>query len=122
PLGPVSAGETLLVRREGDEALLLDWLAEKGGPRQLLHIPLSRTKVVAVKAILGHRGLVSGVDPIERPIRQRAIPIVIVILLLIGAAGLGVASLWRLQHLRFLEARHKAELEKEVLASHYNYL
>ncbi len=149
PLGPVSAGETVLVRRAGDEALLLGWLAEKGVARQLLHIPLSRTKVVAVKAILGQRGLVSGVDPmgrpimavvralpesewllisriplarIEGPIRQRAIPIVIVILLLIGAAGLGVASLWRLQHLRFLEARHKAELEKEVLASHYNYL
>ena len=149
PLGPVSAGETVLARRAGDEALLLDWPAEKGGARRLLHIPLSRTEVVAVKAILGQRGLVSGVDPIGRPImaavralpdsewllisriplariegpiRQRAIPIVIVILLLIGAAGLSIASLWRLQLLRFLEARHKAELEKEVLASHYNYL
>jgi PAS domain S-box-containing protein len=148
-LGPVSAGDTVLVRREGDEALLLNWLVEKGGARQLLHIPLSRTQVVAVKAIQGQTGLVRGVDPtgrpimavvrtmpgsewllisripleaIEGPIRQRAIPLVLLAVLLIGGAGLAVAFLWGLQQRRFLEARHKAELEKEVLASHYNYL
>ncbi|MGD0579152.1 MAG: PAS domain S-box protein, partial [Bryobacteraceae bacterium] len=147
--GPVRSGETVLVRREGDEALYLNKLEEKEGARRLARVPLGRSESIAVKAVLGARGLVQGqnqqgqpalaavralpgsewllvsgvpLERIEGPIRRRGIPIVIVVVLLIAAAGLGVTSLWRLQRLRFLEARHKAELEKEVLASHYNYL
>ena len=148
-LAPVRGRETVLVRREGDEALLLNWREENGATRGLVHVPLSRREVVSVQAVLGTRGLVQGQDPrgqpvlaavralpgsqwllvsripvehIEGPIRRRAIQIVLVVLLLIGVAGLGVTLLWRLERLRLVEARRKVELEKEVLASHYNFL
>ena len=142
-------GDTVLVRQEGTEALLLNWGEENAAARGLVHVPLSRREVVSVQAVLGKRGLVEGHDPrgepvlaairalpesqwllvsripverIEGPIRRRAIQIVLVVVLLILVAGLGVTFLWRLERLRLEEARRKAELEKELLASHYNYL
>ena len=148
-LEPVRAGETVLVRREGDEALYLNKLQEKGGARELAHVPLNRREFISVKAVLGARGLVEGLNqwglpsvgvvravpgsewllvssvPVERiegPIRRRAIPIVLAVVLFVAVAGLGATLLWRQQQVRFLEARRKSELEKEVLASHYNYL
>lgn len=146
---PALGGDTMLVRREGDEALFLNRREQNGAARQLVHVPLSRRELVTVQAILGKRGLVEGQDwhgapvvaavravpgsqwllisriPVERiegPIRRRAIQIGLDVVLLIGVAGLGVMFLWRLERLRWLEARRKVELEKEVIASHYNYL
>ncbi|MGC9999323.1 MAG: PAS domain S-box protein, partial [Bryobacteraceae bacterium] len=146
---PAGGGDTVLVRQEGDEALFLNRREQNGSARQLLHVPLSRRELVTAQAILGKRGLVEGQDwrgapvvaavravpgsqwllisriPVERiegPIRRSAIQIVLVVVLLILVAGLGVTFLWRLERLRLVEARRKVELEKEVLASHYNYL
>jgi PAS domain S-box-containing protein len=149
PPVPAGGGDTVLVRREGDEALFLNRLEQNGAARQSVHVPLSRGELVTVQAILGKRGLVEGLDRggepvlaairavpesqwllisrisverIQGPIRRRAIQIVFVVVLLILVAGLGVTLLWRLERLRLEEARRKVELEKEVLASHYNYL
>jgi two-component system, cell cycle sensor histidine kinase and response regulator CckA len=54
--------ETLLVRREGDDVLFLNDLRHKPGTALKLRIPLSRTDVPAVMAVLGQEGVVTGKD------------------------------------------------------------
>ncbi len=59
---PSETAETLLVRRDGDDVLFLNDVRFRSGSALSLRIPLSRTDVPAVKAVLGERGLVRGVD------------------------------------------------------------
>ena len=54
--------ETLLVRRDGDEVLFLNELRHQQDTALKLRIPLSRTDVPAVMAVLGRRGQFLGKD------------------------------------------------------------
>ena len=57
---PSPTSETLLVRREGDEALYLNETRDRQGLAPNLRVPLTRTEVPAVRAVLGDRGLMAG--------------------------------------------------------------
>ena len=59
---PSNSSETLLVKRDGDDALFLNSLRHKSGAALKLRISLSRTDVPAVKAVLGTQGVVKGRD------------------------------------------------------------
>lgn len=59
---PSQSAETVLIRRDGNDALYLDELRHKSNTALRLRIPLSRTEVPAVKAILGKQGIVEGID------------------------------------------------------------
>ncbi len=147
--GPRRAGETLLVGRNGEEALYLDnrTPGNKAGARTPLG--LDKREAIALKALHGESGLISGVDRqgrrvvaavcsipdsqwlviaqiplevIDKPIRGRALPISLAVIALILASGMTSAYLWRLQERKYDEARHGAELEKRALATHYNFL
>ncbi len=59
---PSKTAETLLVRRDGDHALFLNDLRHRADTALKLRIPLSRTEVPAVMAVLGKEGVVEGVD------------------------------------------------------------
>jgi PAS domain S-box-containing protein len=59
---PSVTAETLLVRRDGSDALYLNDLKYRKGAALRLRMPLSRTDVPVVKAALGERGIVEGVD------------------------------------------------------------
>ncbi|MEW6079979.1 MAG: PAS domain S-box protein [Thermodesulfobacteriota bacterium] len=59
---PSRTAETLLVRRDGDEALFLNSLRHQPGAALNLRIPLNRTDVPAVMAIMGKVGVVRGKD------------------------------------------------------------
>ncbi|MDR3570143.1 MAG: PAS domain S-box protein [Syntrophobacteraceae bacterium] len=59
---PSRTAETLLVRREGDEVLFLNDLRHRPDTALKLRIPLSRTNVPAVRAVLGFEGVMMGKD------------------------------------------------------------
>jgi len=59
---PSTTAETLLVRRDGDAVLFLNDLRHQPDTALKLRIPLSRTDVPAVMAVLGQQGLVEGLD------------------------------------------------------------
>lgn len=59
---PSKTEETLLVRRDGDDALFLNDLRYRPGTALKLRIPLSRTDIPAVMAVLGKEGLVESRD------------------------------------------------------------
>ena len=57
-----TTAETLLVRRDGGEALLLNVLRHKKDPALTIRFPLSQTEVPAVQAVTGHTGVFEGRD------------------------------------------------------------
>ncbi len=59
---PSASGETLLVRRDGDSALFISNLRHRPDSAFTLRIPLSQVAAPAVKAVLGQRGVVEGLD------------------------------------------------------------
>ena len=59
---PSKTAETMLVRRDGDSVLYLNDLRHQPGTALKLRIPLSKTEVPAVMAVLGHEGIVPGKD------------------------------------------------------------
>ena len=59
---PSRTAETLLVRRDGDSVLFLNELRHQTNTALKLRLPLTKTDVPAVKAVLGQRGVVHGTD------------------------------------------------------------
>ena len=59
---PSETAETLLVRREGDEAVFLNELRFQKDAALTHRIPLERQDNPAVKAVLGEEGSVEGID------------------------------------------------------------
>jgi len=60
--------ETLLVRQEGDEAVLLNPIRFNSEAALNLRLPSSQSQVNEVKAILGSRGIVEGLDYRGQPV------------------------------------------------------
>ncbi|MBI5687842.1 MAG: PAS domain S-box protein [Verrucomicrobia bacterium] len=59
---PTRTAETLLVRRDGGDALCLNELRHQKDSALKLRIPLSRVETPAVMAVLGKEGVVEGAD------------------------------------------------------------
>jgi PAS domain S-box-containing protein len=59
---PSRTSEVLLVRRDGDWVVFLNKLRHSDAPALSLRIPLSRTDVPAVQAVLGQTGMYEGPD------------------------------------------------------------
>lgn len=59
---PSPSAETLLVRRAGDKIVFLNQLRFAEFAPLHLHIPLTNTDVLGVKAVLGQTGVVEGLD------------------------------------------------------------
>jgi two-component system, cell cycle sensor histidine kinase and response regulator CckA len=131
-----ASGETLLVRREGPDALFLNPLRYAPESALRLHLPLARTDAIASQAIGGAQGALSGVDYRGVPVFAAARPVpgtdwfLIVetdraealaplvrgwmwlgglALGLILTAAAGLALLWRRSELRFYRAHLHVE-------------
>jgi signal transduction histidine kinase len=118
------SAETLLVRRDGEDALYLNNLKFNPAAPLSLRVPLSRPEVPGVQAALGRRGITTGPDyrgvpvlaavaavpgtswqvvaridlqEVYAPLRGRLGVIVLAVLLLLLGAGGAVALLWRRQ-------------------------
>jgi signal transduction histidine kinase len=132
---PSETAETLLVRREGKDALYLNELKFQKNAALTLRIPLGNQDVPSVKAVLGWKGIVEGIDYRGVPVLAavRAIPdspwflvarmdaaevykpmreTMWLMLLLVGAlilgAGAGVGLIWRQQRLHVYRERSEA--------------
>ena len=147
--GPDRAGETLLMRRDGQEALYLDESSLHGKINKVSRLHLSGQDAAAVQALKGESGLFRSTDrkgrrvlaagraipnsqwlvctqvpleTIEKPLRDRALPVAFSVVSLILVLGLTAGYFWRLQERKYSAARRGAELEKQALFTHYNFL
>jgi PAS domain S-box-containing protein len=146
---PSASGETLLVRREGNNVLFLNELRHRKDTALKLRLPLSTPTLPAASVILGHSGVIAGRDyrgvsvwsvarpvegsswfivakidlnEIELPVRRAALAIFLVTLFLILATALVVLFLWQRQNSRFRLDQLEAESRRRALVSHFDYL
>lgn len=127
--------ETLLVRRDGDEALFLNPVRYRPGAALTLRIPLEDTDVLAAKVVLGQTGVVDGIDyrgvavigdvepvpdspwflvarqdlaEVHAPLTARLWQTVILLGALVIASAAGLWLTWRQQQLRHYRVRVEA--------------
>ena len=132
---PSPTAETLIVRREGNDALFLNELRFQVNTALKLRIPLWETELPSLKAVLGHEGIVEGQDyrgvsviadvravpgapwflvarvdvsEVYAPVRERLWLMVALISALLLASGACVGLLWRQQSTRFSRERGEA--------------
>ncbi len=139
---PSRTAETLLIRKDGNNALFLNRLKFNNDAALKLRIPLDSTDVPAVKAALGQTGIIEGRDyrgkpvvadlhavpdspwflvarmdlsEVYEPLTERLwITVFIMCGMLIGA-GTGVGLLWRQQKTRFYRDHFLAGRERAWL-------
>ncbi|MFA6055011.1 MAG: GAF domain-containing protein [Thermodesulfovibrionales bacterium] len=127
--------ETLIVRRDGNDALFLNEQKFQKNAALNLRIPLEKTEIPAVQAVLGHQGIVEGKDyrgspviasvravpdspwflvarmdisEVYTPLRERLWEIVILIGALLVCAGAGTGFVWRHQRARYYREKYEA--------------
>ena len=132
---PSETAETLLVRREGNDALFLNDLKFQTNTALNLRVSLENTNNPAVKAVLGQEGIVEGVDyrgetvlaalkaipdspwflearmdtaEVFAPMRSRLWQMVVMICVLILGSAAGVGLVWRQQRVRFYRAQYES--------------
>lgn len=129
--------ETLLVRRDGDDALFLNELRFQENTSMSLRIPLDQTEIMAVKAVRGQTGVVKGVDyrgvevigalraipdspwflvarmdiaEVETPLRTRLWQTFLMMGLAIGVVGAGLTTVWRQQRIQYYRQQAESAL------------
>ena len=132
---PSPSAETLLVRREGNTALFLNELKFQTNTALNLRIPLEKTNVAAVEAVLGQEGIVESRDyrgvpvlaalraipdspwslvarrdaaEVFAPMRDRLWQVVVMICVLLFGSGACVGLVWRQQRSRFYQAQYES--------------
>ena len=146
---PSNSAETQLIRREGNDVVYLNGLRYNPDTPLTLRIPLNRTNVPAVQAVLGGEGIVDGVDyqgvpviadiqkvpgtpwflvarmdasEVYGPLRERALLLILIIAILLAGAGAGIGLIWRDQNIRFNKEMYEVEnafLKERLRAQSY---
>lgn len=139
---PTRTAETLLVRREGNEALFLNELKFSKNSALNLRSSLNNVNQPAVKAVLGTEGVVEGTDyrgvpvvaylqdvpgtpwylvarmdteEVYAPLKERLWWMVGAATLLLFSAGAGLGLLWRQQRVQFYRTQYSIERERAWL-------
>ncbi len=132
--GYSDTAETLLVRRDGENVLFLNPLRFDPNAALSLKISITRTDILAVKAVRGSYGIVEGVDyrghvnigfvqhvpnspwflitrmdreEIERPLRERLTQILVLIAALLISSGSVLTLVWHRNRERFYKQQYK---------------
>ncbi|MDO8281898.1 MAG: ATP-binding protein [Thermodesulfovibrionia bacterium] len=135
---PSSSGETLLVRREGDEVLFINELRHRRDTAFSLRFPLTKKELPAAMAVSGITGIIEGIDyrgmpviasigaipgspwfivskmdknEIYAPMRESLWTVVTLISLMILGSSLGIGLIWRQQ--RILHYRRLLDTEMQ---------
>jgi hypothetical protein len=140
------SAETLLVRKDGDGVLYLNELRFRRDTALRMRLPLSTEGLPAAAAARGDQGPFEGRDyrgvqvlaviraipetpwsmvakidseEVYAPVREETRIITAFVVLLIGAAGIGLAFLWKVQTSRFFLQRYQEEkdMREALLAS-----
>ena len=128
-------GETLLVRREGNDVLFLNELRFMENTALKLRFPLETKTMPAAQAALGTQGLMEGIDyrgmpviaalaavpnspwflvarmdktEVYAPIRERLWLMIALVCVLLAGAGAGIGMLWRSQKHSFYREQYKS--------------
>ncbi len=136
---PSSSGETLLLRREGDNVVFLNRLRFNEKAPLNLNLPLSHKELPARNAVLGHYTIMEGRDyreipviaalrhvpdspwflvakmdkeEIYAPLRERLWLVISLIAALLISAGTGVGFIWRQQSTAFYKEMFRAEQKR----------
>ncbi len=142
-------GETVLVRREGDEVVFLNELRHHKDAALKFRLPISDTLLPATMAALGKEGLVEGLDyrdvpvlaslghikdspwymvvkidkdEIYAPLYRQERNIAISIILMLMAAGLSIGFFWQTERRGFYKKQYQQELDRQALVRHFDYL
>lgn len=137
-----STAETLLVRADGDSALFLTPVRFEPDAALKLRIPVINSQVLAVKGVIGIRGIVEGVDyrgqqvigsiqevpdspwilvarmdksEVYAPLKTRLWQTIFFFGILILSSGGGLTWIWRNNRMRFLQ--NQVALTEQVQAS-----
>ncbi len=132
---PSASAETLLVRREGADAVFLNELRFQAGSALNLRFSLENTQLPAVKAVLGQKGIVKGVDyrgaavvadaravpdspwflaakvdtaEVYAPLQERLWQTLVFFGALLAAAGAGLGLVWQRQRARYAQEQIEA--------------
>lgn len=146
---PSRSGETLLVRREGDNVLYLNELRHRKNTALSLRFPLERAGLPASRAVLGSEGVMEGVDyrgiavlaatrhvpdsawylvakvdseEVFAPLRTRTRFIATILGLFAIVLIAGIMFLWLRQETRVHRQEYEAELERKAILGHFGYL
>ena len=133
PVPNIKTAETLLVRKKGESVEYLNELKFRKGTALKLDHSIANITLPAVKAVLGHEGVVDGSDYQGNPVLAdvRAVPdspwflvtkinasevyaplhkklwaVIAFIAVLVGGAGAGVGAVWRQQQIRFYRQKY----------------
>ena len=139
---PSASGETVMVRRDGDEAVFLSRLRGRQNSSVNFSVPMSRTEIAVVQAAGGKEGNVEALDTrgvpifaalrrvpdtpwylvakmnadeVEAPVRRRSLVLGLGAVSLILAVGAIIVLWWRRQQLQFYRERYEAEIERRAL-------
>jgi PAS domain-containing protein len=143
---PSLTGETLLVRRDGDDVLFLNELRHKKDTSFNFRLPINRPDSPAALAVQGIIKTVEGYDyrdvkvlaslrpvpdtpwflvakidkaEIIKGLNERAIFIITVIVLLIATSGLSILYLWRKETTDFYKREYEAKEALSALTLRY---
>ncbi len=135
---PTKTAETLLVRQEGNDAVILNELRQRKDSSLNLRIPMDQAQRPVVQVLRGEMGIFEGIsyqgvwvlsalrevpglpwrlvaqmnqEEIEAPMREKSLLVLFLFLVLLFAAGAGGAFIWREQETRYY--REKAESENK---------
>jgi PAS domain S-box-containing protein len=134
------SAETLLIRPEGDSVLFLNDLRGKKNTALSFSLPLTKTDVPAVHAVLGYRGIFEGkdyrgvevlsditnipgtkwvmitkvdLDEILEPLQKTIFIIISYVVIIILIAGTTLLLKWKSQQSKFYKERYTLEKEAE---------
>jgi PAS domain S-box-containing protein len=141
--------EILLVRRQGNEVVVVNELRHRKNAALNLRFPLAKLGLPSAMAARGEKGIVEGVDyrgipviaalaqvpdspwflvakldaeELYAPIHERFLLVVVFLTLLVCAVGISVVLIWRNQQARFYRRQYEVERERHSLAQRYEYL
>jgi two-component system, cell cycle sensor histidine kinase and response regulator CckA len=143
------SSETLLLKRLGDEVVYLNELRHQKNTALILRLPISKEQLPAAMAARGIEGIVEGEDyrgvpvlavirkipntqwwmiakadqeEIFAPLQMQAWIVGLGVFLLILSTGAIIGFWWRHQRARFYREQYEAQLERQALVKHFNYL
>jgi PAS domain S-box-containing protein len=146
---PNQTAEALLIRQEGKEVVFLNELRHRKNTALSFRIPISEHQRIASMAGWGVEGIVEGIDyrgskvlaatqrvrgspwiliaKIDRDeiygsIRERGLSVLVLVGVLILAAGVTVGLIWRQQTAKFYQKQYQTELERQALEKRYTNL
>lgn len=146
---PSTTAETMLVRVEGDEAVVLNELRYRKGAPFSMHLPLSELGIPGDPQDQPYEAVLSGIDyhgsnvlmavkqvpdtswrlitKIERvevyePLQSRALTLALLMVLLLSGAGATLGLIWSYQRSRLYLEQYRTEAQRLEIARRYEYL